>query len=172
MSYGRRSIKNIETCSKSLQRVAHRAMLLAESLGFDLTVTEGHRGEEEQNEAFKKKLSKLKFPRSRHNRKPSQAIHILPYPILWPTEKQKEKTRAKCLGRFYIVATIVRLAAKYERVKIRWGGDWNGDGKIMDNDFDDLGHFETVSRNESQQDKDLKQNRALKRKRVKGIGSM
>ena len=155
MAYGRRSLENIETCSKPLQRIAHRAMEIAERLNLDLTCPEGIRGEEEQNEAYRTKRSKVKFPGSRHNKKPSQAIHILPYPTLWPTDKHKEKTKAKLLGRFYIVATIVRIVAKEEKVDIRWGGDWNRDGRIMDNDFDDLGHFETVPR-----------------KIAKGIGSM
>jgi hypothetical protein len=29
-------------------------------------------------------------------------------------------------------------------IKIRWGGDWNGDWKVKDNHFDDLPHFELI----------------------------
>ncbi len=156
MSYGKQSLENINSCSKPLQRVAHTSMKIAESLGLDLTCEEGAREEETHAKFRKNKTTKVKFEDSLHSKRPSEAIHILPFPTRWPQPSHKEKTRAKLLGRFYIVATIVRIAAKQEKVDIRWGGDWNRDGKIMDNDFDDLGHFERVP----------------KKKHVGGIGRM
>ena len=29
-------------------------------------------------------------------------------------------------------------------VRLRWGGDWDSDLEVDDNDFDDLPHFELV----------------------------
>jgi peptidoglycan L-alanyl-D-glutamate endopeptidase CwlK len=34
--------------------------------------------------------------------------------------------------------------AKLKGILLRWGGDWNMDGRTTDNKFDDLGHFELV----------------------------
>ncbi len=41
-------------------------------------------------------------------------------------------------------AGLVRGIAVSWGVKIRWGGDWDMDGDLKDNSFDDLVHFEIV----------------------------
>jgi hypothetical protein len=35
------------------------------------------------------------------------------------------------------------IAAQMD-VKLRWGGDWDQDTQVKDNNFDDLWHFELV----------------------------
>jgi len=50
---------------------------------FDITVLCGHRGEAEQNAAYAAGNSKLKWPKSKHNKVPSEAVDIVPYPIDW-----------------------------------------------------------------------------------------
>jgi len=50
---------------------------------FDCTVIEGHRGKERQNAAYNKGNSKLKFPNGKHNKSPSIAVDVAPYPIDW-----------------------------------------------------------------------------------------
>ena len=37
---------------------------------------------------------------------------------------------------------MIRGIGKQLGVKIRWGGDWDSDGEIKDNNFDDLVHVE------------------------------
>lgn len=49
----------------------------------DITVLCGFRGEKEQNEAYAKKASKLQWPNSKHNKLPSLAVDMAPYPIDW-----------------------------------------------------------------------------------------
>jgi hypothetical protein len=40
---------------------------------------------------------------------------------------------------------MVRGIAKALNLKVRWGGDWDSDGEIKDNSFDDLVHIEIKS---------------------------
>jgi hypothetical protein len=47
----------------------------------DFKILCGHREEKEQNEAFNKGNSKLKWPQSKHNSLPSLAVDIAPFPV-------------------------------------------------------------------------------------------
>ena len=49
----------------------------------DISITSGRRGEVEQNKIFEGGFSKLKYPRSAHNKTPSRAIDSTPYPCDW-----------------------------------------------------------------------------------------
>ena len=98
---------------------------------FDCTILEGFRGEVKQNKAYQEGHSKLKFPFGNHNKIPSIAVDVIPYPIDW---KDRE--------RMTYFAGYVQGIAKGMGVKLRWGGDWDMDWKVKDNRFDDLVHFE------------------------------
>lgn len=121
---------------------------------FDFSIRDGQRSEKAQTKAFDSGNSKVQFPDSKHNKKPSEAIHFLPSPVRWPqlidfnaTKKEikkKIKIYSKQLGRFYQLAGFVQAVATDLNIKIRWGGDWNRDGDIMDQNFDDLAHWEVV----------------------------
>lgn len=130
MSYkfGKSSLEKLETCDVRLRRLMHEVIKHA-----DFTVICGHRGEEEQNKAYREGKSKLQYPSSKHNKKPSVAIDIAPNPIDWKDER-----------RFYYLGGLVTGIAKEMGIDIRWGGDWNGDGEIKDNRFNDLVHFELI----------------------------
>jgi hypothetical protein len=39
---------------------------------------------------------------------------------------------------------MIRGIAKQLNVKVRWGGDWDSDGDVKDNGFDDLVHVEIL----------------------------
>jgi hypothetical protein len=43
----------------------------------------------------------------------------------------------------YIAGRAFAIAAE-EGFRIRWGGDWNGDGDLTNQKFDDLFHLELV----------------------------
>lgn len=146
MAYGRRSLRHIGECHPDLQRVAHKAMEIAETLGMDLSCTEGSRGEVEQNAAVARKTSKVRYPDSRHNKVPSEAIHLQLFPVKWPQKTDSQRIFAKKTGRFYMCAIIVMWAAHLCNVSLRGGYDWDRDGDIMDQDFDDLTHFELITR--------------------------
>jgi len=101
---------------------------------FDCSVLEGHRGEEKQNKYFNEGKSKLKYPEGRHNKKPSNAVDVVPYPVDWEDREQMS----------YFAGFVKGVAYKMG-IPIRWGGDWNNNNDLKDNNFDDLPHFELRS---------------------------
>lgn len=127
-SFGDRSKRNLETCDRRLQQVAFEAIKHT-----DFAVTEGFRGEEEQNAAFHAGLSKLKWDLSKHNQMPSKAVHFIPYPINWNDTE-----------RFYFLGGFIVAIGLSLDVVIRYGGDWDMDGEIRDQTFNDLGHYELI----------------------------
>jgi peptidoglycan LD-endopeptidase CwlK len=74
-----RSIARLNECAPDLRKLAYAI----ESLGIPFMVLCGHRNEVEQNEAFQKGNSKLQWPNSKHNSKPSQAMDVSPLPLDW-----------------------------------------------------------------------------------------
>ena len=102
----------------------------------DLSLISGHRGKEEQNALLAQKKSKLEFPQSKHNNFPSLAVDFQPYPM--------PDTEAKLWGALGYIAAHAIIIGREEGVCIRWGGDWNRNGDLTDQTFDDLFHLEIV----------------------------
>ena len=140
MIFGKTSKAQLATAHKDLRRLANGVKSRCTALKMDFGVKSGHRGKTAQNNAFRSGNSTLRWPSSLHNMKPSLAIHFLPSPIKWP--QKGSKNYGKHLGRFYLLAGIVLSVAKEMKIPIRWGGDWDSDGDIMDQRFDDLAHWE------------------------------
>jgi peptidoglycan L-alanyl-D-glutamate endopeptidase CwlK len=92
----------------------------------------------EQEKAFREKRTKLHYPRSTHNKLPSMAVDVAPYPVKWDN---------KYINRFYHFGGYVQGMA--DRLKeqgvishnIGFGGDWDGDRDFSDQNFNDLVHF-------------------------------
>lgn len=133
--FSAKSERKLLECDHQIQKL-FRAVVIHQ----DCTVLTGYRGQMEQDEFFRTKRSKVKWPDGKHNSRPSKAIDIAPYPIphKWGEEHWKDMVK------FYEFAAIVRYEAKRLGIKIRWGGDWDGDGDYRDQKFDDLVHFELV----------------------------
>lgn len=125
-TFSTQSLARLETCHPDLQLICHEVIKY-----FDFTVLEGHRGQEAQNKAFKEGRSKIKFPLGKHNKMPSLAVDIVPYPIDWEDE-----------NRFYYLAGLMMATAKKFDIPLRWGGCWKMDNNFAGNKFDDLPHFE------------------------------
>ncbi len=126
---GRRSRENLQDVDADLVRVLEEAIK-----HFDFSVIWGHRGEEPQDKAFAAGRSKNRWPTSKHNRLPSKAVDIVPYPGGYEASYE----------RFFEMATYVMAAASQLGVKVKWGGHWvnyTGKGKY-DRDW---AHFEIVS---------------------------
>lgn len=124
--FGKRSKSRLKTCDTRLQDLFNEVIK-----HFDCSVIQGHRGKEDQNKAFKEGKSKLKYPNGNHNATPSRAVDVAPYPIDWNDRE-----------RFTYFAGYVLGVAYRMGVNIRWGGDWDMDTQVKDNNFDDLPHFE------------------------------
>lgn len=100
---------------------------------FDITVIEGLRSQERQNELVAQGKSKTKF--GKHVQ--GKAVDIAPYPIDWNSRDD-----------FHYLGGFVLGVASKMGVDIRWGGDWSDSSlsqnarTTKDNNFDDLVHFE------------------------------
>jgi len=124
--FGTKSKKRLKTCDEDLIFLFEIVVKY-----FDCSVLEGHRGKKLQNKYFKEGKSKLKFPEGNHNKKPSKAVDVVPYPISFSDRE-----------RMTYFAGFVKGVAAILGIPIRWGGDWNSNTEVKDNDFDDLPHFE------------------------------
>ena len=124
--FGKRSRTNLATCKDKLQKVFNDVIKHV-----DCSVIEGNRNEERQNKLFKEGKTKVKYPNGRHNASPSRAADVVPYPIDWSDRE-----------RFHLFAGFVLGIAKSMDINLRWGGDWNQNFEVDDNQFDDFPHFE------------------------------
>ena len=114
------------TCKPDLIILANKVLEHA-----DCTILCGFRDKRVQEQAFLEGKSTVHFPYSMHNRYPSSAIDLAPYPIDWND-----------IRRFYYFGGFVVGLAKELGIGIRWGGDWDGDFQVKDQNFNDLVHFE------------------------------
>ena len=104
---GERSLSRLQGVNPSLIAVLKKA---CESMPFDLTVIEGLRTPERQQELLKQGATKVAV--SRHMS--GNAIDIAPYPIDW-----------KDTARFKEMARIMFESAHELGITIRWGGNWS-----------------------------------------------
>lgn len=153
--YSNASIERLNSARSDLKRVF--AFLITY---FDHSILCGYRDKKDQNKAFKSKFSKLKYPQSKHNKIPSEGIDALPWDgeekkVHWITKNDlvkmvKENSRDEFLGtledllQIYMFAGMVKAAGWKDGVDVRWGGDWDGDFKLLDQSFDDLAHYEVI----------------------------
>tara|TARA_S200002703_G_scaffold156660_1_gene162781 strand:+ start:154 stop:597 length:444 start_codon:yes stop_codon:yes gene_type:complete len=139
--WGRSSQEVYDTLDPRLQHLMNYCLTV---IG-DISLISGHRSEEEQNALFKSGKSKLKYPNSKHNSNPSMAVDFQPYPM--PNINAKNKAvRARAERTLWAslayTAGAARTYALANGWKLRWGGDWDGDGDLTDQTFNDLFHLE------------------------------
>jgi peptidoglycan L-alanyl-D-glutamate endopeptidase CwlK len=127
-SFGTHSKHNLSSCDIRLQRLFNAVV---EEV--DCSVICGHRSKAEQRRAYQEGKSKLDWPDSSHNEFPSIATDVVPYPVDW-----------KDIRAFYYLAGVVKTKAKEMGLRVRWGGDWDGDGSFKDQTFHDLPHWELL----------------------------
>lgn len=70
----------------------------------------------------------------------SRAVDAGPYPHRWPQEGTKDFW--KDWARLYYFAGVVVTTARQMGISIRYGGDWNGNFELKDENFFDGVHFE------------------------------
>tara|TARA_Y100001963_G_scaffold66293_1_gene92402 strand:- start:114 stop:506 length:393 start_codon:yes stop_codon:yes gene_type:complete len=127
--FGNKSKKNLSTCHEDLQKVFNEVIKYV-----DCSVLEGHRDERTQDRLFEEGKTKVRYPMGRHNSSPSRAVDVVPYPIDWEDRE-----------RFHLFAGFVLGVARRMGITLRWGGDWNMNFEVDDNNFDDFPHFELRS---------------------------
>lgn len=122
------SEQRLSTCHPKLQE------LLREAINHvDFTVLYGHRGQDDQDDAYRTGASTLKWPLSKHNHLPSLAVDVAPYPIDWNDT-----------ARFARLYGFIERIALEKGIRIRWGGDWNGNYRTKDERLVDMPHIELV----------------------------
>lgn len=124
--YSKRSKERLATSVVLLQKLFNEVIKHV-----DCSILEGHRGKERQNKLYDKGLTKVRYPDGRHNASPSKAVDVTPYPVDWDDRERQT-----------LFAGFVLGIARGMGIKLRWGGDWDMDFKVMDNRFDDFSHFE------------------------------
>ncbi|MCQ2410617.1 MAG: hypothetical protein MJ053_03780, partial [Elusimicrobiaceae bacterium] len=77
-TFSRASQLKLASCHADLQTVCRELIKQ-----YDFTVLEGYRDEQTQNKAFAQGTSRLCYPHSAHNKQPSLAVDIAPYPLDW-----------------------------------------------------------------------------------------
>ena len=127
--FGKISREKLDTCHLALQRLFKEVVK-----EYDCTVLCGFRGEVEQNEAFRSGASQRRWPTGEHNKSPSMAVDVAPYPVDWND-----------LKKFYHFAGYVKGVAQSLGISVRWGGDWDSDEDLKDQTFFDLPHFELLN---------------------------
>ena len=120
--FGKRSKQRLKGVDTKLVNVLNELVKI-----MDVTIIEGLRSQERQNELVAKGASKTKY--SKHIQ--GKALDVAPYPIDWNDR-----------DRFHYMGGMVRGIGQQLGVNIRWGGDWDSDGETKDNSFDDLVHVE------------------------------
>jgi peptidoglycan L-alanyl-D-glutamate endopeptidase CwlK len=156
ITLGTRSLSRLEGIHPDLLRVVKRAAAMA-TPAQDFTVLEGVRSKEQCWVNYGKgrspaecsakgvpavyamphagKVTWLNDPlNSKHCKQADDfghAVDLAPFPIDWND-----------LARFDAQAKLVLAAAKVEGVAIRWGADWDADGKPREKGETDSPHFE------------------------------
>jgi len=125
-NFSERSLKALNTAHPDLQKLFNEVIKV-----IDCTVIYGHRTEAEQEDMVAKGYSKLHYPKSEHNKIPSYAVDVVPYPIDWNNRE-----------RFIFFAGIVKGIASQLNINIRWGGDWDSNNDLHDQTWMDLPHYE------------------------------
>jgi len=124
--FGKKSKERLNTCDSKLQKVFNEVIKHV-----DCSVLEGHREKDRQNKLYEEGKTKVKYPNGRHNRQPSSAVDVTPYPVDW-----KDRERQTLFAGF-----VIGVASQMN-INLRWGGDWDQDFQVVDNRFDDFPHFE------------------------------
>ena len=128
---GKTSLARLKGVDETLVNVVKRAIEISE---VDFTVMEGVRTLERQRELYAQgRTAPGKIVtwtmKSRHIE--GKAVDLVPYPLDWND-----------LEKFNKIKDAMFQAARELDVNLRWGADWDGDGKYREKGEYDSPHFE------------------------------
>ena len=138
-TFGKTSKERLDTCHPDLQLIFNTVIETV-----DCSIFCGHRNKANQNKVFDDGLSQVQWPNSKHNNFPSFAVDAGPYfTELKNTDWEDRMAFASFHG---YVKRVVDELLKAELIthSIRWGGDFNMNGRSNDENFLDLPHFELI----------------------------
>ena len=139
-SFGDASLRKLDGCDPLLVNIARHAIT---ATPVDFTIVWGYRGQEQQNALFESGASQKMYPQSKHNRtvageRRAAALDFAPWVdgrIYW-----------KDTHMFALIAGVFIACAntRGRPVTLRWGGDWDSDGRTTDQTLMDWGHIELL----------------------------
>lgn len=135
--YGPRSLEVLETLHPELQLLCGALIALK-----DISLIEGRRSDERQEELYRLGKTKVRAGGSKHNLNPSEAVDQIPYPFSQADWRDRDRFHLHA-GFVLGVAELLYARGVMTR-KIRWGGDWDKDWETSDNEFDDFPHVELI----------------------------
>jgi len=122
--YGHKSRKELATVHEDLQEVMNKVIKYC-----DVSILQGIRTEEEQRRLVAEGKSQTMY--SKHLT--GEALDFAPYPTKWEDREN-----------FIYIGGFIKGMAASMGIGIRYGGDWNNDFNLTNNNFDDLGHIELI----------------------------
>lgn len=128
-----KSEDRLNTCHPLLQELFREVIKTT-----DCAIVEGHRNRRRQVLLFRQGRSRVTWPDGKHNVMPSLAVDAGP----WIKDKGIPWDEPE---NFYYFAGKVKAKARQLGIDIRWGGDWDGDDDVRDQNYNDLAHWELVS---------------------------
>ena len=136
-TFGAASRKQLVSADTRLHRIAYAVLATK-----DHSIIKAHRSERDQGIAFAAGHTKLEWPHGKHNELPSKALDVRTYPV---PEADTEYKAERMLReeQLYLLGLYVGVAAQMG-ITLRTGADWDRDGEIADNGFDDFFHVEIV----------------------------
>lgn len=137
-SFSATSLAQLATCDTRLQGLLREAIKR-----IDFKVLEGHRNQADQDAAFARGASKLKFPNGKHNALPSRAVDIAP--VFYEAGSKIDWKDVPAFAR--LMGYIERIAEE-RGIRVRLGMDWDMDFRTAGHDpgenFLDAPHIELV----------------------------
>ncbi|MCK9370058.1 M15 family metallopeptidase [Candidatus Dojkabacteria bacterium] len=131
--FSENSLKLLRNAHPDLQVIMNEAIK-----HIDFTAICTYRNQADQDQAYSEGRSKLKYPKSKHNQKPSLAVDIAFYYPTPPHIRYDDPKTASYL------AGYIMMIAKTMNINLRWGGDFNMNNIASDQDFFDSAHFELI----------------------------
>jgi peptidoglycan L-alanyl-D-glutamate endopeptidase CwlK len=124
--FGQASLKSRSQLHPKLQAIVDEAIK-----EIDFKILDAVRGKAAQELAFKLGRTKAHFGQSAHNYVPAIAMDLFPAPYDWDNTQS-----------FINLSKVILRIAKAQGTPVRWGGDWDMDGKINTTGLVDLPHYE------------------------------
>jgi len=130
--FSARSLNNLKGVNPKLVAVVKRALELTTQ---DFVVIEGLRSQARQDELWAQGRTKpgpiVTWTKDASTHGTGHAVDICPYPVDWNDHKK-----------FDAIAEAMFAAAAELGVRLRWGADWDMDGKLRERGESDSPHFE------------------------------
>jgi len=139
--FGKKSKERLLSCHEDLQLIMNTAI---EVSNIDFAIVEGYRTLEKQMKYFIEGKSKIDgiTKKGKHNYNPSLACDICAY-VNRKANWDKEHL-SYLAGLIHGVSETLHKENKIIH-RVRWGGNFNMNGELLEQSFDDRPHYELVN---------------------------